>query len=115
MEEKKHKIHPNSLKNLKSFDKRTPEEMREIARKGGKARWEKYNERKTFQEELLALLMTNNNNKKISIAQIKKARAGDSKAFEVIRDTIGEKPTDKVESSNEVTIKFSDEMRGWGE
>ena len=31
---------------------------------------------------------------------IKKAMSGDVRAFEVIRDTIGEKPTDKIDATN---------------
>ena len=33
-------------------------------------------------------------------AQLARALEGDSKAFEVIRDTAGEKPTDRVELKN---------------
>jgi hypothetical protein len=32
----------------------------------------------------------------VTLALIEKAMSGDTKAFEVIRDTIGEKPVDKV-------------------
>lgn len=35
----------------------------------------------------------------MALAQIVKAVGGDTKAFEVIRDTVGEKPTDKQELS----------------
>ena len=35
-------------------------------------------------------------------ALIKKAANGDTKAFEVIRDTIGEKPTDKQEITSDI-------------
>lgn len=38
--------------------------------------------------------------------QIKKASIGDTKAFEVVRDTSGEKPVDKVESINEDKINI---------
>ena len=33
----------------------------------------------------------------MSLAMIEKAMKGDTKAFEVIRDSIGEKPKDKLE------------------
>ena len=36
----------------------------------------------------------------ISVSLIKKAMSGDVRAFEVIRDTIGEKPTDKIDATN---------------
>ena len=43
---------------------------------------------------------------------------GDTKAYEVIRDTVGEKPTDKIEQSGElnntITVKFSGDVEEWG-
>lgn len=77
---------------------RTKEEARERGRKGGIKSGEKRRERKTIREELLLLLSTGNNQKKMSVAVLEKAMAGDTKAFEVIRDTIGEKPVEKVQA-----------------
>ena len=63
------------------------------------------NKRKTLREELLALLAGDITDKKgrtvqaqtaMSNAILKEALSGNTKAFEVIRDTIGEKPVDKV-------------------
>jgi len=63
------------------------------------------NKRKTLREELLALLSGDITDKKgrtvqaqtaMSNAILKEALSGNTKAFEVIRDTIGEKPVDKV-------------------
>ena len=51
---------------------------------------------KEFRDELLALLNKGDTRKKVSIAILEKALAGDVKAFETIRDTIGEKPSEKV-------------------
>ena len=84
--------------NLISLADRTTEEQREIARKGGIASGEARRRKKTLKEELIALLETNNNNEKISIAILNKALNGDIQAFTTIRDTIGEKPVDKVEA-----------------
>lgn len=42
------------------------------------------------------------------LAMINKAMNGDVSAFIAIRDTLGEKPTDKVEVSNEVVILDDD-------
>ena len=36
---------------------------------------------------------------RIVAAQVERALKGDTRAFEVLRDTSGEKPTDKVEAS----------------
>ena len=80
--------------NLKGhgFHERTASEQREIAQKGGIASGESRRARKTFKEELIALLEANDTNKKISVALINRALDGDINAFTIIRDTIGEKP-----------------------
>ena len=83
--------------NLVSLADRTTEEQREIARKGGIASGEARRRKKTLKEELIMLLETNDNNNKISVALLQKALNGDIQAFTTIRDTIGEKPVDKVE------------------
>ncbi len=81
--------------NLKPI--RTKNEARAKGKKGGKKSGEVRRERKQLKEELLLLLSTGDTQKKISIALIEKALLGDIRAFETIRDTIGEKPTDKQE------------------
>ena len=83
----------------------TPEEAREIGRKGGIASGKARAARKTFKEELLLLLSNGEIQEKISLAIIQKAMDGDTKAFEVLRDTVGEKPIDKVETEVVSTIK----------
>lgn len=40
----------------------------------------------------------------ILLQQVKKAMDGDTKAAEYVRDTAGEKPTDKVELNNKINI-----------
>ena len=89
-------------KNLKPA--RSKSEAREKGKKGGIKSGEVRRARKTLKEELLLLLESGNTQNKISLALIQKALKGDIKAFEVIRDTIGEKPIDKqltVEGSKE--------------
>jgi hypothetical protein len=46
------------------------------------------------------LLSQGDTQQKISTALIEKCLKGDTKAYEIIRDTIGEKPKDKVENLN---------------
>lgn len=75
----------------------TSEQAREYGRKGGLKRAENEKKRKTLREELLVLLETNQYQEKMSLALIKQALDGNTKAFEVIRDSIGEKPNDKLE------------------
>ena len=99
--------------NLIPMNERTKEEQREIAKKGGIASGEARRRKKTLKEELIALLETNDNNNKISVAILQKALNGDIQAFTTIRDTIGEKPVDKVEadinSDVNINIELSDE------
>ena len=83
-------------KNLIPNSDRTPSELREMARKGGLASVEARRKRKTLKEELLLMLSDGETQQSVTLALIEKAMSGDTKAFEVIRDTIGEKPIDKV-------------------
>lgn len=84
------------MPNEKNLKKPTPEEARENGRKGGIASGKARKRRKTLCDELLALLSDKDTQEKMSVALIKKAQKGDVKAFLAIRDTIGEKPVDKV-------------------
>ena len=87
--------------NLISLADRTTEEQREIARKGGLKSGEVRKARKTLKETLLLMLEEGNTQDNITLALLQKALNGDTKAYEVIRDTVGEKPTDKIEQSGE--------------
>ena len=87
----------------------TTSEARERGKKGGKRSGEARRARKTMKEMLDYLLTKEVENKKgdkastleaISVALIKKAMGGDTKAFEVIRDTIGEKFAEASTSVN---------------
>lgn len=84
--------------NLIPMNKRTPRERKEIARKGAIASNKAQAARKTLKEELLALLEDNETQKKISVALIQQAKKGNTKAYEIIRDSIGEKPIDRVQA-----------------
>lgn len=83
----------------------------EEQRKGGIASGESRKARKTFKEELVALLSKDNNNEKLSIAILKKALEGDIQAFNTIRDTIGEKPIEKSEQEivNKIRVDVTDD------
>ena len=76
---------------------RSKEEARERGSKGGKKSGEARREKKLLKEELMLLLAQGNTQAKISLALIEEAIKGNVKAFEVIRDTIGEKPINKQE------------------
>ena len=102
---------PNSRANLKPITKKT---ARELGRRGAMVSNAKQAKARTLAEELKALLavtITNREGKQvttqaaISTAMIKAALGGDVRAFNTIRDTIGQKPIEQVEASQTVTIK----------
>lgn len=97
--------------NLIPFNELTEEKQREIARKGGIASGKARKERKTLKEELLLLLSEGGTQKKVSLAVLQKALDGDIQAFNTIRDTIGEKPVDKVEQEvvSSIKVELTDE------
>ena len=91
------------LRNLKPI--KDSERARKLQEKAAEKQRENIARRKTLAEELLALLSVGDTQKRLSLAQLEKALSGDTKAYEVIRDTIGEKPTDKVENSGTQTLE----------
>lgn len=86
----------------------TGENAAKYGARGGRAGAATKNHRKTMREDLESLLKTRPKDPKtgkridktyqeaITLALIKKALKGDPKAYELIRDTIGEKPTEKI-------------------
>lgn len=106
---------PNSRANLAKgkatqFRKGDTQGKREAAEASNKAQART----RTLAEELKALLLVKITNSKgekvttqaaISTAMIKAALGGDVRAFNTIRDTIGQKPIEQVEASQTVTIK----------
>ncbi len=120
----KNKGRPENLIPLTVNDERA----REIRSKGGKARVQKLHERKKMREDLGNLLkitlrrgdivdpddIMNMEEAEdlnipvqtaIHLAMIKRALMGDVQAAQYIRDTVGEKPTDKVEMDQSLTIE----------
>ncbi len=100
----------NGSANLIPQNKRTKSEQIEIARKGGIASGESRRKRKTFKEQLLLMLETDPNlQNDLLNALIKRAKkTGDksgmsaNKAFELIRETIGEAPVIETKTTVEV-------------
>ena len=107
---------PNSM--------RSPEERRANGRKGGLAYGENKKRERDMQECMKALLSLTMSKKKASteleeykdlisdnptimeilgLVQVREAMQGSSKAFEVLRDTAGYKPTEKTEVSATIT------------
>lgn len=96
--------------NLKPNSKRSPKEVRENGAKGGIASGEARRKKRDLKLAIQALLEADIKDKKtgdvmsgaeaLAVAQFRKAMRGDTKAFEVLRDTSGQKPVEKVEQVN---------------
>ena len=87
--------------NMKPLNTRSKEDQKKIRSKGGKKSGEVRRARKTLREELLAILSDGDIQNKMSLALVNEALNGNNagsvtKAFETVRDTIGEKPIDKL-------------------
>lgn len=92
--------------NLISFDKRTEKEQREIAKQGGIASGEARRAKRDLRKALEVLLEKTVTKDKegneisgaeaIALKQFEKALKGDTKAFEVVRDTSGQSVVQKV-------------------
>ena len=122
--------------NLKPI--RTTEEAKQKGSAGGKKSGEVRKQRKAMKEQMELLLslpvkseehkafmetigvdIENMDNQMMLMVSIfNKAMNGDLEAAKFCRDTVGEKPSDKVEQSGEVnsivTIKTSKEVEEWG-
>lgn len=88
------------MANEQNLKRLTSKEARENGRKGGIASGKVRAERKTLKEELTLLLEAveegKTNQERMSIALLKEALKGNTKAFEIIRDTVGEKPKENI-------------------
>lgn len=92
--------------NLISLADRTTDEQREIARMGGIRSGEVRRERKAIRtalEECLAIEcefegVEASNVEHIAAAMVRKAREGDVRAFVEVRNSVGEKPAERIEA-----------------
>lgn len=84
---------------------------RELQEKSVEKRKENQEKKNTFKAMLLLALEEINietgktKREELNEALIDKALKGDTKAFEVIRDTVGEKPSDKVEYTGNLRLE----------
>lgn len=102
----------------KGFESRSTKEVREIASKGGKNSVEARRKKKMLKDCLEILLekefktkdgKTASGAETLAMTVFQKAQRGDLKAFELVRDTAGQKPIDKVMLA-EVDQKTIDEV-----
>jgi isocitrate dehydrogenase len=90
------------------------EEAIRRGRQGGIKSGEARRQRKTLKEALKLALELKKDGVTIQdkgvIALLEKYMDGDLKAFEIVRDTIGEKPTDKIEADVNQDISINIEL-----
>lgn len=93
--------------NLIPMNERSEAEVRELGKKGGIASGKARREKKIFKEAIEKQLGQNIDS--MIKSMITQAKKGNVQAISFLRDTIGEKPTDKVETDvkENVTIKIS--------
>lgn len=100
---------PGGFEKINEYNQKlSPDERKASAKKAGKASGQARKKKKELKEYLQALLDTkqmavvNGKEKKITTSEamamkaIKEALKGDWKAWELVRDTAGQKPVDKV-------------------
>ena len=87
----------SNMENLIPMSKRSKTEARELGRKGGLASGKVRKEKRLLKDELEIIMETVNKDgvtyqELISTALVKEALKGNTKAYEIIRDTLGQKP-----------------------
>lgn len=104
----------NGMDNLQPFGTLSEERQREIRSMGGKAAQKKKREQKQLKEILTMLLYEQNvdnpeidNWTAVNVALLNKALKGDIKAFEVLRDTLGQKQADKVDATIDTAVNIN--------
>lgn len=100
---------PNSRKNLLINSERSPKEHSESSRKGGKASGEARRASATLTESLKKQL-TPELMDELTMMLIKRAKSGNLRAYELLRDQVGEKPVEKV-SVSQVDPETVNELR----
>lgn len=102
----------DGTKNLTPLNKRSKEDQWKIRSSAGKASGESRRKKRQLKEILETLLeMKGENGTKaddISIALLQEALSGNVKAFETIRDTIGQKPQDRLMAEIELPTFTND-------
>lgn len=106
----KRKMTEKQLANLQTDKYKFSKDNPEIAQKCQKLSVEKRKENQSLADLLKMELMLPDeetgemNNIAMTKAILKKAKNGDVSAYQTIRDTIGEKPTDKQEITGDVSV-----------
>lgn len=99
-----------NIKNLtgKGFDHRSTEEARECGRKGGIASGKARRENKLIKDRILERM--GEDDWDTMIDKLIERATEDTKSFEVLRDTIGQKPKDQMEvAMMDINVTIDDE------
>lgn len=100
------------MANEQNLKKPSTKEARERGKKGGKksaeVRKEKKLLKKLLEEALETKTKTGNKYIDITNALIQEAEKGNVKAYETIRDTLGQKPKEQIEHSGNVNNPFAE-------
>lgn len=108
-----------NVSNLIPLSQRTKEERREIATQGGIASGQSRRERKAIRQALEEALSmpcevegeSLTNVEAIAAAMVKKAREGDVRAFIEVRNSVGEKPAERIEAMPIISEETYREVR----
>ena len=87
------------------FHERTASEQREIARAGGKRSGEVRRENKLIKDRILERM--GETDWDTMIDNLIERASADTKSFEVLRDTIGQKPTEHIEADVNSVIRVT--------
>lgn len=93
--------------NLVPQNRRTKSEQREIARMGGKRSGEVRRENKLIKDRILERM--GETDWDTMIDKLIERATEDTKSFEVLRDTIGQKPKEQIAVDNRMTFTFGDD------
>lgn len=96
--------------NLIPNSKRTPSELREMTRKGGIASGKSRARMKTFKEAILNTTSEDELEKMIKKIKENILKKGDIQSAIFLRDTVGQKPTDKTENVN-TTLSYEEYIK----
>lgn len=93
------------LANLRPFSKQTESEAREFGKKAGIKSGESRRFLKAFKEAFEKMNDKEGIVQELCIAAFKEAKKGNVRAMEFVRDTMGQKPADKIETTGQVQVK----------
>lgn len=109
----------DGTKNLKPQNQRTKSEQRKIAAMGGAASGVARRKRKALRDELIELLSLVSTDDKegrseqavMLVSMLRRAQTGDVSAATFIRDTIGERPSDKLNINGDLNVSALEKGR----